>query len=34
MIFRDYFIANGPEGSAGSENKSGLMTGDDFLFFM
>jgi hypothetical protein len=27
-IFRDYFIANVSEGSAGSENKSGLMTGD------
>jgi hypothetical protein len=32
-IFRDYLIANGPEGSLGSENKSGLIT-DDFVFFM
>jgi hypothetical protein len=31
---RGYFIANGPEGSAGSANKSGWMTGDDFLLFM
>jgi hypothetical protein len=32
--FRDYFIVNGPEGSAGSANKSGWITGDDFLFLM
>jgi hypothetical protein len=32
--YRCYFIANGPEGSAGSANKSGWMTGDDFLLFM
>jgi hypothetical protein len=28
---RGYFIANEPEGSARSANKSGWMTGDDFL---
>jgi hypothetical protein len=28
--YRDYFIANGPEGSARFANKSGWMTGDDF----
>ena len=32
--FRDYFLANGPEGSAGSANKSGWMTGQDFKSFM
>ncbi|XP_049766151.1 uncharacterized protein LOC126095391 [Schistocerca cancellata] len=32
--FRDYFLRNGPEGSAGSANKSGLMTGQDFRSFM
>jgi hypothetical protein len=32
--FRDYFIADGPEGSAGSANNSGWMTGDYFLLFM
>jgi hypothetical protein len=32
--YRGCFIANGPEGSAGSANKSGWMTGDDFLLFM
>jgi hypothetical protein len=32
--YRGYFTANGPEGSAGSENKSGWKTGDDFLLFM
>jgi hypothetical protein len=32
--YRDYFIANGPEDSAGSANKSVWMTGDDFLLFM
>jgi hypothetical protein len=32
--YRGYFIANGPEGSAVSGNKSGWMTGDDFLLFM
>jgi hypothetical protein len=32
--FWDYFIANGPEGSAGSANKSGWITGDDFPLFM
>lgn len=32
--FRDYFITNGPEGSVGSANKSGLMISDDFLLFM
>jgi hypothetical protein len=31
--FRDYFIANGPQDSAGSANKSGWMTGDDLLLF-
>jgi hypothetical protein len=32
--YRGYFIANGPEGSAGSEIKSGWMTGDDYLLFI
>jgi hypothetical protein len=30
--YRDYFITSGPEGSAGSANKSGWMTGNDFVF--
>jgi hypothetical protein len=32
--YRGYFTANLPEGSAGSANKSGWMTEDDFLLFM
>jgi hypothetical protein len=32
--FGDYFIANGPKGSAGSADKSRWMTGDDFLLLM
>jgi hypothetical protein len=32
--FRDYFIGNKPEASAGSADNSGWMTGDDFLLFM
>jgi hypothetical protein len=32
--YRGYFIENGPEGSTGSANKSGWMTGDDFLLYM
>jgi hypothetical protein len=32
--YRGYFIENRPEVSAGSANKSGWMTGDDFLLFM
>lgn len=32
--YRDYFISNGPDGCAGSANKSGWMTGTDFKMFM
>jgi hypothetical protein len=32
--YRGYFTANGPEGSTGSVNQSGWITGDDFLLFM
>jgi hypothetical protein len=32
--YKGYFITNGPEGSAGSANKSGWMTRDNFLLFM
>jgi hypothetical protein len=30
--YRDYFITSGPEGSSGSANKSGWVTGNDFVF--
>ena len=29
--YKDYFTARGQDGSAGSENKSGWMTGDNFV---
>jgi len=32
--YRDYFIARVPYGSAGFANKSGWMTGDDFVLYM